>query len=67
MTTLAMNEALNVQRNQKWVRRLIANLKTGKVAFIAVGTLHLFGPHGLKVLLKKEGFELSIEPTSDRP
>lgn len=46
---------LNDERNRRMAQRIIPYLKQGN-AFIAVGALHLAGPHGLLSLLEQKGY-----------
>jgi uncharacterized protein len=43
-------------RNVKWVRRIEAELKTGKATAIVVGALHFSGPRSVIALLQKRGY-----------
>ncbi len=52
---------LNDERNQRMTRRIIPYLNQGN-AFIAVGALHLAGPHGLLALLKQNGYRTEPVP-----
>ncbi len=48
---------LVTERNQTWMKRLPGLMAT-RPTFIAVGALHLAGPDGLIVLLRKQGYQL---------
>ncbi len=48
---------LVAERNQTWMKRLPGLMAT-RPTFIAVGALHLAGPDGLIVLLRKQGYQL---------
>ena len=50
---------LNDERNIRMVKRLQPDLDQGS-AFIAVGSAHLAGPHGLLKILREQGYE--VEP-----
>lgn len=52
-------ENLINKRNKTWVSKLPALMKTAP-SFIAVGALHLPGPHGVLILLKKAGY--TVQP-----
>ncbi len=48
---------LVTERNQTWMKRLPSLIAT-RPTFIAVGALHLAGPDGLIVILRKQGYQL---------
>jgi uncharacterized protein YbaP (TraB family) len=52
-------ENLIYKRNKTWVTKLPSLMKTAP-SFIAVGALHLPGPHGVLILLKKAGY--TVQP-----
>jgi len=52
--TVRFMRRLNDDRNRRMVQRMIPYLKQGN-CFIAVGALHLGGPHGILALLEKYG------------
>lgn len=54
----AMLTRLNDERNGALAERIAALHAKGETAFAAVGALHMTGPQGLPLLLKKQGFEV---------
>lgn len=52
----ALFDALIVQRNNNWVKRIDALLKGSGTQFIAVGAAHLLGPDGVPEQLRKLGY-----------
>lgn len=56
-SVLAYN-LLVVKRNQNWLPQIEAMLKTPETEFILVGSLHLSGPDGLLIALKKDGYKV---------
>ncbi|MCG7656291.1 TraB/GumN family protein [Wielerella bovis] len=55
------------QRNENWLPKLTQMLPE-KPTLVAVGALHLFGEHGLIVLLRKQGYTVTpILPTQKLP
>jgi uncharacterized protein YbaP (TraB family) len=52
-------ENLIYRRNKTWVTKLPSLMKAAP-SFIAVGALHLPGPHGVLILLKKAGY--TVQP-----
>jgi uncharacterized protein len=55
----ATADKLLVQRNQKWIVRLVEIAKEKKTAFVAVGLAHMNGPTGLPALLEQQGYRVT--------
>ena len=53
-----LKQSLLLDRNKKMMERMRPRISEGN-AFIAVGALHLSGPHGLLRLLQQQGYRLS--------
>lgn len=51
-----VRDALLVDRNTLWIRKLIPVLRTPDKPLIAVGAAHLVGPDGLPALLEARGY-----------
>lgn len=49
---------LLINRNKKWVPKIIKLVETGKTPLIAVGSAHLVGEKSVNDLLKKKGFKI---------
>ena len=49
---------LVVNRNEKWIPRIEAELKTGKPTAIVAGALHFSGPQSVIALLQKRGYQI---------
>lgn len=55
-------DVLIKQRNENWLPKLTAQLQQ-QPSMIAVGTLHLFGEHGLITLLRQQGYTVTPIPS----
>lgn len=51
-----LRQALLVNRNTAWTRRITAMLKNGAKPFVAVGTAHLVGGDGVPTQLEAQGY-----------
>jgi uncharacterized protein YbaP (TraB family) len=51
-----VRNALLVNRNDAWIRKLVPILRKPQKPLIAVGAAHLVGPDGLPALLEQRGF-----------
>ncbi len=51
-------EKLLVLRNNNWMKKINALMKTSETEFVLVGALHLFGKDGLLNLMKAEGYTI---------
>ncbi|GGY87158.1 hypothetical protein GCM10011613_35440 [Cellvibrio zantedeschiae] len=56
--TPMLYQSLIVDRNQKWLPKIEAMLKTPEIEMVLVGSLHLSGSDGLLALLKKAGYKV---------
>ena len=54
------NDRLIIDRNRKMADRMIPLIEQGE-AFIAIGTLHLPGSEGVLNLLRKKGYDVTVE------
>jgi uncharacterized protein YbaP (TraB family) len=53
-----LRKVLIEDRNNAWVKKIIALLDENKTYFIAVGAAHLVGPRGVPSLLRKQGLKV---------
>ena len=53
-----LRKVLIEDRNQAWVKKIVALLNENKTYFIAVGAAHLVGPRGVPALLRKQGLKV---------
>jgi uncharacterized protein YbaP (TraB family) len=53
-----LRKVLIEDRNQAWVKKIVALLHENKTYFIAVGAAHLVGPRGVPALLRKQGLKV---------
>jgi uncharacterized protein YbaP (TraB family) len=51
-----LRQALQVDRNLAWDKRIEQMLADGEKPFVAVGAAHMFGPQGLPALLAAHGY-----------
>lgn len=54
--------SLLIERNDAWMPKIEAMLKTKEVEFVLVGALHLVGDHGLLTELATRGFKIKQLP-----
>jgi hypothetical protein len=58
------------ERNPAMAERVDALHQSGKQVFVAVGSMHMFGPVGLPALLEKRGYKVErvdFRPTPKNP
>lgn len=55
----ALYEALAAGRNAAWLPKILPMLERGRKPLIAVGTVHMLGPDGLRALLAAKGYRIS--------
>jgi uncharacterized protein YbaP (TraB family) len=53
-----IERTLLAQRNPRMAERIVSWLASGKRSFVAVGTLHLLGEHGIPALLRQRGYQV---------
>lgn len=55
----AIDERILYSRNRRFLARMLFLADPGKPVFVAIGTLHLGGPHGVLQLLREHGFSVA--------
>lgn len=51
-----LREVLFIRRNREWAGRIIAEMKSGRLPFVAVGAAHMAGPQGVPAMLAEQGY-----------
>jgi len=55
----AENDPFLVNRNQKWIPKIIETIQQNNTVFVAVGLLHLYGECGIISQLRSRGYEVN--------
>ncbi|HKT86126.1 MAG TPA: TraB/GumN family protein [Novosphingobium sp.] len=54
-----LREVLFTRRNREWASKIIAEMKSGHLPFVAVGAAHMAGPQGVPAMLAERGYKVT--------
>lgn len=54
-----LREALFIRRNRAWAGRIIAQMKSGHLPFVAAGAAHMAGAQGVPAMLAERGYTVT--------